>query len=362
MDALKTLRVCLDANIPCILWGADGEGKTKGVGHEVSVVRGWHFFPALGNNMDPTDFGIPVVNGEEVKRVPLSLAIREAKRLGDAGEHVVIFLDEMNTSAPAVQATMLTLMSEWRAGDTQLSREFVHFACAANPPEIAVNASDFQPPTCTRMVHIDWKLDFDVWKNGMASGDWAPLAQAVIVVAFLDRRRGAFRQDPSREFMNKPRATPRTWTNLACLLDSAVKAGAPRDVIHMLACGTVGDGMGTEFMGFWEMRERIPTPEAVLASADTYMFPDRGDLCYLMFSSVGAHVTENPTVENWQKVWTLIGRTKDTEHFDKAALCAQVIARLLSQDSGKHLRKCMPKEVSIFAGMFRELGVLGGGK
>ena len=81
-----------------------------------------------------------------------------------------------------------------------------------------------------------------------------------------------------------------------------------------------------------------------------------------MFTSVGAYVSENPTVDNWEKAWGLVARTKDTEHFDKAALCAQVMARLLSQDSGKHLRKPLPKEAAVFATMFRELGVLKGGK
>ena len=358
MLALKTLNVCLDANIPCILWGPDGEGKTSAI-LAMAKARGWHSFFLVGSNLDPTDIGgLPAIINGGVSRLPVALAIREAKRLGDLGEHVIIFLDEGNTAAPAVQATILTLSQEGLAGDVQLSRKYVHYLMAANPHEIAVNASDFQPPTCTRFVHVDWLLDFDVWKTGMTSGDWAPIAQAAIVVGFLDRRRGAFRQEPTREFVNKPRATPRTWTNLACLLDVAVKSNAPRDVIHMLACGTVGDGLGTEFMGFWEMRERIPLPEEVLAQADSIVFPDRGDLSYLLFCSVAGYVTENPTLSNWKAAWKLIGRTEDTEHFDKAALCAQILAKLLSNPEGKHLRKAVPKEAQVFIGMFRELGAL----
>ena len=77
-----------------------------------------------------------------------------------------------------------------------------------------------------------------------------------------------------------------------------------------------------------------------------------------MFSSVAGYVTENPTLSNWKAAWTLVGRTEDTEHFDKAALCAQILAKLLSRPEGKHLRKAVPKEAQVFIGMFRELGAL----
>lgn len=359
MLAMQTLRVCLDANLPCVLWGPDGEGKTSAVLSEAKA-RGWHCFFLVGSNLDPTDIGgIPAVIDGEVSRLPVALAIREAKRLGDKGEHVIIFLDEGNTSAPAVQATQLTLTQEGLAGDVQLSKEFVHYVMAANPPEIAVNASDFQPPTCTRFVHIDWKLDFDVWKSGMLSGDWAPVKSSNTVVAFLERRRSAFRQDPTVEFVNKPRATPRTWTNLAKLLEAA--GDAPRDIIHNLAEGVVGQGVASEFMGFWDMREHVLPPEVILGQASTVSFPERADLCYLMFSSVSGYVAENPTVDNWKNAWTLIGRTENTAHFDKAALCAQGLASLLSRPEGKQLRRHVPKEAAIFANMFRELGALKGG-
>lgn len=357
---MKAFRRCLDANIPCIIWGTDGEGKTSAVLAEAKK-RGWHCFFLIGSNLDPTDIGgLPTIDStSQVRRLPVALAIREAKRLGDAGEHVIIFLDEANTSPPAVQATMLTLVQEGMAGDVQLSKEFVHYVMAANPPEIAVNASDFQPPTCTRMVHLDWRLDNSTYKEGMLSGDWAPIGPASVVVAFMERFGWShLRQPPTAEFINKPRCTPRTWTMAAKILEISDKAGDDRDTRHELIAGTIGHGAAAEFMGFLDMREHILPPDVILAQAETVAFPDRSDLSYLMFSAVGAHFLQNPTKENWSAVWTLLGRTENTPHFDKAALCARTVSGILSKPEGKHLRSMLPKQAAMFAGVYRELGVL----
>ena len=51
MLAMQTLRVCLDANLPCVLWGPDGEGKTSAVLSEAKA-RGWHCFFLVGSNLD----------------------------------------------------------------------------------------------------------------------------------------------------------------------------------------------------------------------------------------------------------------------------------------------------------------------
>ena len=209
------------------------------------------------------------------------------------------------------------------------------------------------------MIHLQWRLDFDTYKQGMLSGDWAPIGSASTVIAFMERFGWAhLRQPPTSEFVNKPRCTPRTWTMAAHILDISDKAGDDRDTLHELIAGTIGAGTAAEFMGFLDMRKHILPPQVILAQAETVEFPDRSDMSYLMFSAVGAYFLENPTKQNWHALWTLLGRTENTPHFDKAALCVKAVASILNKPEGKHLRSLVPTEIKMFTGVFRELGVL----
>lgn len=67
-----------------------------------------------------------------------------AKRLHEAGAGY-LFLDELSTAPPAVQAAMLGVALERRVGDLVLPRA-VQVVAAANPPERAADGWDLSPP------------------------------------------------------------------------------------------------------------------------------------------------------------------------------------------------------------------------
>ena len=356
----QAFQIALQANIPVILWGLDGQGKSSYIS-AVCEALDWGSGTLIGSTCDPTDVGgLPViVDGQHMRRIPHRI-FAEACEAAQEDRPYVVFLDEMNGSPPAVLSSMLNLLTAYEAGDTKLP-DSARFVAAANPPHIAVNASDFQPPTCTRMVHLDWVLAEDTWDAGML-GDWPvpaikrlpeswengiPQARA-LVVAFRKRFPECFHVEPTQQYLNKPRSTPRTLDYLARLVAAAESANAKGDVLRLLANGIVGEGVGGDF-----------SPEEALKKAATLEIPEeRGDLCYLLFCSVAAHVVQNPSVQNWQAAWQLIGRTENTAAIAHAALAAQTLASLLRQDRGKKLRKFVPQEARIFTDIFREIGAL----
>ena len=365
IDAIKVAAI---TNRPFVLVGADGEGKTSYL-RQMCRDLDWGFYPLIGANMDPTDIGgLPNKGPDgELRRDPLHRAIREAIEYARDGKHYLILIDEVNGSPDSVLASIQTMLSEWTAGDVELCQKYVHFGCAMNPTDIATAGKDFQPPMCTRLIWIPFQQEFEFWCNGMVSQGWAPVEQAGLVIGFIrakgipsENSNGVFRDPPTREFLNKPRRTPRTWTNLANLLAEAEAQNVSRQSIRILVSGTIGEGPATEFMDYWKERDSIAPPEEILARAGTYPFPARLDHCYMMYNSVASYVLRTKKVEDWKALWTLIGRSDESIHKAEAMLAARVCIRILTTPEGKHLRKHLPKEVKVFKEMFQDLGLLTG--
>ena len=108
----------------------------------------------IGSLREPSDFaGLPVVHDDGVRMEPPSWA----KRLQVAGAGY-LFLDELSTSPPAVQAAMLGVALERRIGDLLLPRA-VQVVAAANPPERAADGWDLTPAACqplpSHRLHAD---------------------------------------------------------------------------------------------------------------------------------------------------------------------------------------------------------------
>ncbi len=370
-EMIEAVRTSIDAGLVPILWGADGEGKTSFIRSEIAR-RKWGGWIVNGSNMDPTDVGgaISVEDGI-ASRIPVHRAIREAVEYAARKEHYMLFITELTCSPGAVLATLLTLMSEHIAGDVELDPDYIHIVLDANPPDIAVNATDLPPPVCTRMVHFQWQLGFDFWCDGMLGGTWAPAEQAALVVGFLKRqgetdsdgfeptsKGGAFRVAPLREYLNKPRPTPRSWTNLSKGLHAAEKNGASRQAVRLIVEGSVGQKIGSEFMGYYTLREHIAEPSVILANANDAVIPERSDIAYMFFQAIAAYVSGTKKTDDWNNAWTVIGRAEGSPHKDKAMIAAQTLAKLMQTPEGKHLRKHLPSQARIFGAMFKDLGLL----
>ncbi|WP_150254632.1 VWA-like domain-containing protein [Nocardiopsis deserti] len=127
-SAVRTaLALAVRADLPVLLWGAPGTGKTSAVAAlgralelPVEVV--------VGSVREPSDFsGLPVVRDDGTWFAPPRWAERLAARgLG------LLFLDELTTAPPAVQAAMLRVVLERAVGDLDLP-EGVRVVAAANP-------------------------------------------------------------------------------------------------------------------------------------------------------------------------------------------------------------------------------------
>src|SRR5919204_3688647 len=105
--ASEALTIAISAGVPVLLWGSPGTGKTSAV-VAVGQSLGWPVEVVIGSIREPSDFaGLPVVISGAVRLAPPAWA----QRLTASG-HGLLFLDELTTAPPAVQAAMLRIVLE----------------------------------------------------------------------------------------------------------------------------------------------------------------------------------------------------------------------------------------------------------
>src|ERR687886_1685250 len=162
--ALEALSVAVAARVPVLLWGGPGTGKSSAV-RDLAAAMDWPCEVVIASIREPSDFaGLPVVADGAVRFAPP----RWAQRLASAGQGI-LFLDEISTAPPAVQAALLRVVLERVVGDLELPRDVAVIA-AANPPEQAADGWDLSAPLANRFCHIEWSPDAAGFAQGITAG------------------------------------------------------------------------------------------------------------------------------------------------------------------------------------------------
>lgn len=353
----EALAVAAAARIPVLLWGGPGTGKSSMV-KALADDQGWPCEVVIASIREPSDFaGLPVVVGDGVKFAPPSWATN----LVSFG-HGVLFLDEISTAPPAVQAALLRVVLERTVGDLQLPDDVVVIA-AANPPDQAADGWDLSAPLANRFCHLDWSVDAAAIAEGFTAGfptpsaptlpaDWAKarVRARADVATFLLLRPGLASAPPTeRAAAGRAWPSPRSWEMAADLLAACRAGGLRSEVTSALITGCVGGGAGIEFLT-WLSALDLPDPEQVLASADSFELPERGDRAYAVLTSVAAAIAANNTPERWASGWVVLGRAGESAP-DVAALAARILVRCRPEGAPT------PPQAAVFLPLLQDAGL-----
>ncbi|MCA2226411.1 AAA family ATPase [Nonomuraea aurantiaca] len=341
---LEALTLAVAADLPVLLWGEPGIGKTAAL-RQLAETLGLPLTTVIASVHEPSDFsGLPVVGDDPaVQGVPMAPP-DWAVRLAHAGRGL-LFLDELSTAPPAVQAALLRLVLERRVGALRLPAG-VRIVAAANPRSSAADGWELSPPLANRFVHLQWRHDHDVVVRGLggtwprASLPWldpARLSEAVTfarraVCGLLTARPDLVHRLPNNEaHRGGPWPSPRSWEMALCLTAFAGAAKASKDVLSLLVRGTVGDGPGLELLAAMD-RMDLPDPEALLADPATAELPQRGDLRQAVLDGVVAAVRKRPDKGRWEAAWELLVRALETGAPDLVVVPASTLAALRRAD------------------------------
>jgi hypothetical protein len=356
--ALEALSVAIATRVPVLLWGGPGTGKSSAL-RDLAAAMGWPCEVVIASIREPSDFaGLPVVADGAVRFAPP----RWAQRLASAGQGI-LFLDELSTAPPAVQAALLRVVLERVVGDLELPPG-VAVVAAANPPEQASDGWDLSAPLANRFCHIEWSADASGFAQGITAGWPRPLVPRLpggwerrrsttrgLVGAFVAARPSLL-AEPPKDPAAAGRAwpSPRTWEMAAHLLAAADELGTSELARAILVAGAVGDGPGIEFL-HWLGEMDLGDPEAALRDPASFVLPERGDRAYAALSAVAAAVAANTTPERWVAGWKVLARA-GTDAADVAAMAARVLARCRPDGAAP------PPEIKVFAPLLKEAGLL----
>lgn len=332
-NVVASVAIAAQARTPVLIWGPPGAGKSSAI-VALGASLGLPVEVVIASIREPADFaGLPVVTGGEVGLAPPSWA----KRLAQAGRGI-LFLDEISTTPPAVQAALLRVVLDRVVGDLPLPAG-VAVVAAANPPDQAAGGWDLSAPLANRFCHLTWRVDPTAWTDGMVQGWPAPtvprlptaweagIPQARALIASFVRVRPHLLLHVPREESAAGRAwpSPRTWDMAARLLAACRSAQASDDTEAELVAGCIGEAAALEFLQ-WRKTLDLQDPEDLLRDPARYRHPARGDQVYATLAAVAAAVVARPTQQRWTAAWAIIAHAVAAGAADMAAAAARSLA------------------------------------
>lgn len=341
---LEALTLAVAADLPVLLWGEPGIGKTAAL-TQLAEALDLPLTTVIASVHEPSDFsGLPIIGDDPAEQgVPMAPP-DWAVRLVRAGRGL-LFLDELSTAPPAVQAALLRLVLERRIGTLQLPPG-VRIVAAANPRSSAADGWELSPPLANRFVHLQWTHDHEVVVRGLG-GTWPratlprldpeKLPEAVdfarrAVCGLLAARPKLVHQLPSSETRRGGAwPSPRSWDMALSLIAFATAAGSSREVLSLLVRGTVGDGPGLELLAGLD-RMDLPDPEVLLADPAGAPLPERGDLRQVVLDGVVEAVRNRPEKSRWDAAWALLVRAVETGAPDLVVVPANTLASLRREE------------------------------
>jgi MoxR-like ATPase len=250
-EAKKSIRKCVKVKRPVFMWGAPGIGKSDIV-KQIGDEQGREVIDVRLSLWEPTDIkGIPYYN---TQANTMSWA-PPAELPTDPESTAILFLDELNSAAPATQAAAYQLILNRRVGTYKLP-DGVSIVAAGNRETDKGVTYRMPAPLANRFLHLELRSDFEDWLM------WATAnrvhEQVVGYVSFA--KSDLYDFDPkssSRAF-----ATPRSWSFVSELLhDDDLDDNTLTDLV----AGAVGEGLAVKFMAHRKVAKQMPKPEDILS-------------------------------------------------------------------------------------------------
>jgi MoxR-like ATPase len=324
----EVVNIATQANVPVILWGEPGIGKTEII-NQMAQAQGRHVETVIMSLRDPSDLGglpIPTGSGEtgqEVILAPPKWAVNATK-----AKKSMIFFDEFSTAMPSVQAAGLRVIAESCVGEFQMEGDIAMIA-AANPPECAAGGWELEPPMANRFLHLDVTPDPASWvewalsKDSTSTKNWKVLPDnwkdlyleaRSHIAAYIKKSPTALQMMPGGSDTTKGSdstkasrawASPRTWDMAAKMMAACRSIKADQEIEAMALGAAVGNENALNYLT-WLRNLDIPDPETLIKNPKEIRNLKRADLVYVAMGSVCAAIQNNLTEERWNQGWEIL--------------------------------------------------------
>jgi hypothetical protein len=239
---------------PIFLWGPPGIGKSDIV-KQLGEDLGAHVIDVRLSLWEPTDIkGIPYFDSNHNKMVWAPPSELPDADMASQHKNIILFLDEMNSAPPAVQAAAYQLILNRRVGQYHLPDNVLIVAAGNREADKGVTYR-MPAPLANRFIHLEMTVSWDDYSF------WATENRIhKDVVGYLTfSKKDLYDFDPkspSRAF-----ATPRSWTFVSELLEDD---DCDENTLTDLVSGAIGEGLAIKFMAHRKHASKMPNPTDIL--------------------------------------------------------------------------------------------------
>jgi hypothetical protein len=212
---------------------------------------------------------------------------------------VFLFMDELNSAAPATQAAAYQLILNRKVGTYTLPDNVVVFAAGNRDGDRGVTYR-MPTPLANRFVHLELRVDFDSWH------DWA-LENKIHsdVVGFLNfSKNSLYDFDPKSN--SKAFATPRSWEFVSQLIS---EDDQDETTTTDLVSGTVGEGLALKFFAHRKVSSKLPNPMDIFTKKVTELKTKEISAMYSLATSCAYELDDS-----WKNEYSKNKKTESKWH------------------------------------------------
>jgi len=279
-----SITALIEQKVPTFLWGAPGIGKSSIV-KQIAKEKKTGFIDLRLALMDPTDLkGIPFYDKESHTALWAPPAFLPSQGEG------ILFLDELNSAPPSVQASAYQLILDRRVGEYELPSGWAIVAAGNREGDRGVTYR-MPSPLANRFVHFEMEVDVDDWRF------WAYEKELdTRIIAYISyKNEHLFTFDAKSDV--KSFATPRSWE----YVDSILKSSLKEELLLDCLSGAIGRDVSVGFLSFCKVMHKLPDIQNILASGEGEQ-SDEVDVLYALSTGLVSALLKEYTLERLENL------------------------------------------------------------
>lgn len=290
------ITAAIKTRIVPLLKGSPGTGKSQIV-YQIAAAYNLKVIDLRLSQCDPTDLGgFPAIFDGKADYLPMQhfpiegdpLPINPETKLPYDGW--LLFLDEMTSAPPAIQAASYKVALDRAVGSHPLHKKCA-IVGAGNLETDGAIVHAMSTALQSRLLHLELVVDSNEWI------EWAVTHNIDHrITSFIKFKPGSL-YTFTADHTDSTYACPRTWEFANRIM--AITDISDKDFLPLLA-GTLSEGVAREFVGFCKIYQELVTPAQIIANPEGIKVPTEPSVLFALTGSI-AHNMDTKTSEAYMK-------------------------------------------------------------